>query len=92
MDAIDEEHERKERLITLEAMYKDRIDSELYFARQKFPDFRSAHEGFAVLLEEVNELWDVVRSKHGTPVEIKHEAIQVAAMALRFLTDCCDEK
>lgn len=61
---------------------------ELARARGKFPDFNSPHEGYAVLLEEVDELWEAV--KFGTPDEAADEAIQVAAMGLRFLTDCTE--
>ena len=59
--------------------------SELHDAMLKFPPFHSRHEGYAVLKEEVDELWAEV--KHGTPTRAKEEAIQVAAMALRFLVD-----
>jgi len=54
-------------------------------ASAKFGKFNSAHEGYAVLLEEVDELWQEV--KHGTPERMREEAIQVAAMGLRFLVD-----
>jgi NTP pyrophosphatase (non-canonical NTP hydrolase) len=53
------------------------------------PPFHSAHEGFAVLKEEVDELWDEVKKNPKTrdPEALKKEAIQIAAMALRFLVD-----
>lgn len=47
--------------------------------------FRSAHEGYAILKEEVDELWDAVRAD-----DLDHaamEAVQVAAMAIRFICD-----
>jgi NTP pyrophosphatase (non-canonical NTP hydrolase) len=59
--------------------------SECIRAKRKFPDFHSGHEGYAVILEELDELWDAVRQD-----DIEHarkEAIQVAAMALRFAVD-----
>jgi hypothetical protein len=59
---------------------------ELYTASKKFKPFNSSHEGFAVLLEEVDELWEEV--KKNNLVGARREAIQVAAMALRFLIDC----
>ena len=55
--------------------------------------FYNAHEGYAVLLEEVDELWDEVKKKQGTPNRLKNireEAIQVAAMAIRIIHDCCE--
>jgi hypothetical protein len=51
----------------------------------------SAHEGYAVLAEEVDELWDHVKVKQGKRdiPEMAYEAVQVAAMALRFIIDVC---
>ena len=70
----------------------DRIDSalavvraELIRATQKFGSFKSAHEGYAVLLEEVDELWDEVKRNNRSLQ--REEAVQVAAMAVRFLVD-----
>lgn len=66
-----------------------RISDELEKARKKFPiPFASAHEGISVLKEEVDELWDLVK-KDGPVDEMKTEAVQVAAMTLRFLEDIC---
>lgn len=59
--------------------------AELARAQESFGPFASAHEGYAVLLEEVDELWHEV--KHGTTERQREEAVQVAAMALRFLVD-----
>lgn len=60
-------------------------------AVKKYPEFNSAHEGFAVLWEEVDELWDEVKKKPSDVSlrQMREEAIQVAAMALRFIEDCC---
>lgn len=63
----------------------ERVTDELAAARRKFPNFHSAHEGYAVLLEECDELWDAI--KHDDGDGMRREAIQVAAMALRLLTD-----
>ena len=61
-------------------------------ARAKFPIMNSPHEGFAVLLEEVDELKAHVWTKQGLRdlKAMRKEAIQVAAMALSFAADCCD--
>lgn len=64
---------------------------ELRKARDNFESFNSAHEGFAVLKEEVDELWDEVKNRKASKARMRKEAIQVAAMALRFIEDVCDE-
>lgn len=70
------------------------IELEARHAAAKFPPFNSAHEGFAVLLEEVDELWDHVKVKQGKRdvAAMRKEAIQVAAMALRFAVDLEGER
>ena len=66
--------------------------TELARARSKFPGTQnSAHEGWAVLYEEVDALWDEVKANHPDRKErMRSEAIQVAAMAIRFIEDLCD--
>lgn len=66
---------------------------ELGEAARKFPPFHSAHEGFAILKEEVDELWEEVRAKQGARnmANLRKEAIQVAAMALRFAAEVTDD-
>lgn len=61
-------------------------------ASSKFPAFASEHEGYAILKEEVDELWDAVKLNQKNPERLtlcRKECIQVAAMALRFLYDRC---
>ena len=57
--------------------------SELYRAKEQHNWFNSRHEGYAVLLEEVDELWDVIKGD-GSPTKIYEEAIQIGAMALEM--------
>lgn len=59
-----------------------------------WPAMNSAHEGYAVLLEEVDELWEHVKVKQGKRdiAAMRKEAVQVAAMAIRFMLDVCDDK
>ena len=67
---------------------------ELWRAKTTFPDFHSAHEGYAVLLEEVEELWREVtkNARVRDRVQMRQEAIQCAAMAMRFILDVCDRQ
>jgi NTP pyrophosphatase (non-canonical NTP hydrolase) len=70
--------------------YSQAIFEEMAFASIKFPKFASEHEGYAILLEEVNELWEAVKLNQKNPERkklIEKECIQVGAMALRFLHD-----
>jgi len=46
-------------------IYLDDIKKELNDARMAFPNFHSYHEGYAVLKEEVDELWDASNKKRG---------------------------
>ncbi len=68
-------------------------EKELDAAYLAFPRFNSAHEGYAVLLEEVDELkaevWKSPKKRDRDA--LRREAVQVAAMALRFLVDVCDD-
>ena len=70
----------------------DEVKKELAQAREKFPRPQaSAHEGFAVLDEERDELWDEVKANHpDRKARMRAEAVQVAAMAIRFIEDVCD--
>lgn len=67
------------------------VSTEFDAASGAFPPFASAHEGYAILAEEVDELWDEVKKNPAkrVPANLEKEAIQVAAMALRFLVDVC---
>ena len=57
-------------------------------AKKLFPGFHSPHEGYAVIKEELDELWDEVKNGEDK-TKMKNEAIQVGAMALRFIIDIC---
>lgn len=63
-----------------------RILGELTSATQLNGKFNSTHEGHAVLLKEVDQLWNGVKENLSQEL-LAAEAIQVAAMVLRFLLD-----
>lgn len=68
----------------------NKILDELFKAQAQYPQFHSAHEGLAVILEEVDELKSHVWTKPDGRdiVGMGQEAIQIAAMAMRFYIDC----
>ncbi len=67
----------------------EEIEEELARAEKKFKPMASAHEGYAVILEELDELWEEVKKKDRSITLMREEAIQVGAMAARFVLDVC---
>ena len=70
------------------------LETEHLKATQMYRAFRSMHEGYAVILEELDELkaevWKKPRLRDREL--LRKEAIQVAAMAFRFAVDLTDEE
>lgn len=86
------------------------VAKELANARATHAHMNSHHEGYAVILEELDELWEVCkrnthakhmfghepqnvereRQRKRKRADMRKEAIQVAAMAIRFVEDVCD--
>lgn len=65
----------------------DMVMKEVTMAKSKYKkDFNSRHEAYGVLLEEVDELWDDVKADAEDGRDIM-EAVQVAAMALRYVAE-----
>lgn len=59
------------------------IEREYHRAMEKFPHFRTRHEGYAVILEELDEMWDEIKTDSGP--RSCHEAVQVAAMCIKYI-------
>lgn len=69
--------------------------AELQQAMKNWPPFNSMHEGYGVMLEEFQkELFEHVctNQKRRDLNAAYKEAIQVAAMAMRFAIEVCDEE
>lgn len=64
------------------------VEAELRAAMSLFGPMRSPHDGWAILHEEERELWDEIRANNS--VLARREALQVAAMAVRFIHDISD--
>ena len=101
-------------MITLNPNVAEEIKLELESIPEKYhKPFNSTHEGYAVILEEMDELWDEVKFGEKATIRefeqdttlcdqpgvidelaydewrlrMRKEAIQVAAMAIRFIQD-----
>lgn len=68
------------------------VRAELDQALARFPSFNSPHEGKAVIEEELDELWEHVKANRGRHPAARQEAIQIAAMAVRYVVDLCREQ
>jgi hypothetical protein len=83
-------NENKQQYIyDVEATLKE-ISNEVFQAKKMFPkNFVNQHEGYAVILEEVEELWAEIK-QHQLQYNLKtqkKEAIQAAAMLVRFIVE-----
>ena len=82
------------------------VGEELAKARATHAPMNGHHEGYAVILEELDELWEVCKRNTHKQSELeanqellraekrkamRKEAVQVAAMAIRFIEDVCDK-
>ncbi len=63
------------------------IDSEVERAKMHGVKFSSLHEAYAVILEELDEVWDITRQKRRerSAVELRNEFVQIGAMAVKAL-------
>ena len=68
----------------------EEVRMELLAAYENFKDFRSAHEGVAIIEEEFLELREAAYWPHkDDTADEETEAKQLAAMAIRYLVDVC---
>ena len=68
---------------------QEEISSEMQRGDKKYGPHPGPKRGFGALRAEFNELWTEIEAEDANPVSIRKEAVQVAAMALKFLRDCC---
>lgn len=64
-----------------------KVGSEVIRAQAKHAPINTVHEGYAVMLEELDEYWDACREQVPNIRQAHHEAIHVAAMAVRTILD-----
>jgi len=62
----------------------DKILKESETSKEKYGHFNSTHEVYGVLIEEVEEFLELVKSKEpGRSEKMQHELVQIAAVAIR---------
>lgn len=68
------------------------IEHEFLRANDLYANLHSNHEAYAVIKEEVDELWDEIKKSKDVRGnnKIRKELIQVGAMVIRFLDNLCD--
>jgi NTP pyrophosphatase (non-canonical NTP hydrolase) len=69
--------------------FEELVKIEVEKARSKHKPINSVHEGYSVLLEEVDEFWEEVRkkTKERDPEHMLEELTQIGAMAQRCAED-----
>jgi len=68
------------------------VGRELDAARRAHAAMASPHEGHSVIREEFEELWEHVKADTGQSAAARAEAIQLAAMAVRYVVDLCQPR
>lgn len=68
-------------------MIYDEIQAEVKRSKVHGLQFHSLHEAYAVILEEVDELWEITRQKRKdrSVDDIRKELTQIAAVAVKAL-------
>ncbi len=79
--------EKSQKLDSLHSVVTD-VATELIRTIDR-PDYPTYHHGYAIIHEEMDELWSEVkkRSSMRDKQKMRTEAIQVAAAAIRFVRD-----
>jgi NTP pyrophosphatase (non-canonical NTP hydrolase) len=69
----------------------EKVKNEVIYIATKHNGFNSPHEGYAVMLEELDELWDEIKKKPSSRDSkyMKNECKQIAAAAICFMLYCC---
>ena len=67
--------------------FAELVATEIKKARAKHRGVNSPHEGYAVIQEELDEFWDLVKSQSPSGYELLLELVQTAAMCQRTAED-----
>lgn len=66
------------------------VANEVRRANKKHPPLHSPHEAWSVIFEELEELREHVRADTGNSQEAAKEALQVAAMGMKYVLNLCE--
>ncbi len=64
------------------------VIKEVELAERKFASYNSSHEGYSIIAEELDELWDEVKKHSHDYKKEYHEAKQIACTAIRYMKMC----
>lgn len=72
----------------MEKFFLEMVEA-LYLAQLNHKPLNSAHEVYAVILEELDEFWDQVRLKpeNRSTIAMRKELVQIATMCWRTVKD-----
>jgi hypothetical protein len=70
--------------------FEEMVSEEYSRAAKQHRPINSVHEGYAVILEELDEFWEEVRKKRErrSKEDMRKELVQIAAMCWRTAVDC----
>ncbi len=85
-DDLTEGHQYANRMAAVDGVLAE-VRAEIIKAVRKHRPMNSPHEGYAVIKEELDELWDEVKANRGRELSALEEAVQVAAMGVRYVAD-----
>ena len=87
---LDEKIDSTDALMIIDKFLEE-FKAEYISARSKHGGFHSFHEGYAVIKEEFEELWDEIKKQKHDRYKLSREAIQVGAMVVAFLVELLPE-
>lgn len=81
-------------IASLHSAFALHVACEIQRARAKHKPINSAHEGYAVILEELDEFWDEVKKSRELRDKRRmyDELVQIAAMAQRTAEDVMERE
>jgi spermidine synthase len=68
----------------LKQIIEDVIE-EVRYAESKYPSYHSGHEGYGIIAEELDELWDEIKMKNTSYSRQYTEAKHIACTAIRHM-------